>query len=236
MPRKVDIASPIPRYFQVYQSLKERIQAGEFAGQQPLPAERQLTDDYGVSRITIVKALDQLKVEGWIQSQHGRGTFVKSQPLSNSNRTETLFNDNFSRQGIRPDWELLGTAWLSSPPEVVDALALSANQKNLQITALIKVDGEPIALHQAHIPQPLAMSKQLETLTAAQLLEFIRQTPVMPKRSLEAIAADKAIASTLQVAVGTPLLGLDLLYLNERFDILQHSRTLFRGDRFRFEC
>ncbi|MBN1875466.1 MAG: GntR family transcriptional regulator [Anaerolineae bacterium] len=73
---KVDPDDPRPRYYQVYASLKARIEAGEFPAGTTIPSERQLTEDYGVSRITIVKALDLLEDEGLIDRQHGKGNFV----------------------------------------------------------------------------------------------------------------------------------------------------------------
>jgi DNA-binding LacI/PurR family transcriptional regulator len=63
-------------YYQVYASLLERIQQGEFPPGSFLPAERQLTEDYGVSRITIIKALNELSREHHIKRQQGRGTVV----------------------------------------------------------------------------------------------------------------------------------------------------------------
>lgn len=73
---RVDSNDPLPRYYQVYVSLQKRIQAGEFLPGDTLPSERQLVNDYGVSRITIVKALDLLERENLIERQHGRGNFV----------------------------------------------------------------------------------------------------------------------------------------------------------------
>lgn len=72
----VDPRSPIPRYYQVYTSLRGLIRAGELRAGDALPSERQLVADYGVSRITIVKALGMLEQEGLIDRQHGRGNFV----------------------------------------------------------------------------------------------------------------------------------------------------------------
>lgn len=72
----VDPNDPLPRYYQVFTSLIERIEAGEFGEGGSLPSERQLVGEYGVSRITVVKALDLLERRGMIDRQHGRGTFV----------------------------------------------------------------------------------------------------------------------------------------------------------------
>lgn len=73
---KVDPENPLPLYFQVYKSLLERIQQGEFPPGSFLPPERQLTEDYGVSRITAIKALDELAKGHYVKRQQGRGTMV----------------------------------------------------------------------------------------------------------------------------------------------------------------
>jgi len=72
----VDPGNPLPLYYQVYASLLQRIQGGEFPPGSFIPAERQLTEDYGVSRITIIKALNELSREHHIKRQQGRGTVV----------------------------------------------------------------------------------------------------------------------------------------------------------------
>ena len=73
----VDASSPLPLYYQVYRSLLGRIREDEYAPGDALPPERRLTELYGVSRITVVKALDLLERDGVIERQHGRGTFVR---------------------------------------------------------------------------------------------------------------------------------------------------------------
>jgi len=75
----VDSTDPLPKYYQVYTSLRARIHAGEFAPGDALPAERQLSADYGVSRITVIKAKDLLARDNLIMHQQGRGSFVLDQ-------------------------------------------------------------------------------------------------------------------------------------------------------------
>jgi DNA-binding LacI/PurR family transcriptional regulator len=78
--KPVEPNDPLPRYYQVYASLLERIRSGEFQPGDAIPSERILVGDYQVSRITIVKALDVLERDGLIDRQHGRGTYVTSPP------------------------------------------------------------------------------------------------------------------------------------------------------------
>lgn len=72
----IDAANPLPLYYQLFTSLLGRIQGGEFPPGSFLPPERQLAQDYGVSRITVIKALDELSRGNHINRQQGRGTVV----------------------------------------------------------------------------------------------------------------------------------------------------------------
>ena len=74
---KVEASSPLPLYYQLYSILLADIEEGRLKAGQTLPPERKLADSHGVSRITVVKALDLLEREGLIDRQQGRGTFVK---------------------------------------------------------------------------------------------------------------------------------------------------------------
>lgn len=74
--RKVDPNDPMPRYYQIYTFLLDRIQSGEYPPASVIPTERELGEEYGVSRITVIKSLDMLERDGYVVRQQGRGTFV----------------------------------------------------------------------------------------------------------------------------------------------------------------
>ncbi len=76
MSRRLDNNSPLPRYYQIYGVLLKQIHSGEFAVGEALPPERHIAQQYGVARLTVVKALDLLARDGLIDKQQGRGTFV----------------------------------------------------------------------------------------------------------------------------------------------------------------
>ena len=69
-----------PKYAQVVAEIQRRISEGEYAPGALLPSEHQLVDAFGVSRPTIVKALSSLRQDGWIETQQGRGSFVRGRP------------------------------------------------------------------------------------------------------------------------------------------------------------
>ncbi|MFI6823236.1 GntR family transcriptional regulator [Micromonospora sp. NPDC050187] len=73
---------PTPKYLRVLNTLRKRIEDGEYAPGAALPSEAQLCTEFGVSRPTVLKALGILKQDGWIESQQGRGSFVRGRPAS----------------------------------------------------------------------------------------------------------------------------------------------------------
>ena len=70
------MSSPL-RKSEIIRILELRILAGEFAAGQKLPSERELADEYGVSRPVIREGLSGLVERGLVDIQAGRGTFVR---------------------------------------------------------------------------------------------------------------------------------------------------------------
>jgi len=67
---------PTPLYFQLYKLLKNGILDGSFSNGAQLPTEGQLSEEFGVSRITSKRAMDELAREGLVERHRGRGTHV----------------------------------------------------------------------------------------------------------------------------------------------------------------
>src|SRR5215472_9930579 len=71
---------PTPKYLRVLNTLRERIEEGSLGPGAALPSESQLSAEFAVSRPTVLKALGILRQDGWIESQQGRGHFVRGRP------------------------------------------------------------------------------------------------------------------------------------------------------------
>ena len=83
----IDPNSPLPRYYQIYNALLSQIELGELQIGDSLPPERQIADNFGVARPTVVKALDLLEQEGRIKKQQGRGNIVLGKKQAKSGNT-----------------------------------------------------------------------------------------------------------------------------------------------------
>jgi DNA-binding GntR family transcriptional regulator len=67
----------VPKYYVIKNHIKELILSKKLLPNQSLPSEKDLMDEFSVSRITVRKALDELSYEGYIYKIQGRGSFVK---------------------------------------------------------------------------------------------------------------------------------------------------------------
>src|SRR5688572_1876255 len=71
-----------PKYLHVLNTLRERIVDGTYRPGTALPSENQLAAEFGVARATVLKSLQALKQDGWIESQQGKANFVRGQPTA----------------------------------------------------------------------------------------------------------------------------------------------------------
>jgi DNA-binding transcriptional MocR family regulator len=69
-----------PRYLRVYVTLRERLRAGIYAPGERLPNQLQLAQEFGVSFMTLRRAVELLERDGYLVSRHGIGTFAAAQP------------------------------------------------------------------------------------------------------------------------------------------------------------
>ena len=75
-PVTIDHGASTPLWRQLTDVLRARIHSGELAAGRVMPSEHTLSQEYEVSRGTVVKALDALEEQGLIVRIQGRGTFV----------------------------------------------------------------------------------------------------------------------------------------------------------------
>src|SRR2546425_54014 len=99
MPGKLDPTSDRPIYKQIADQLRSAIESGEYPPGEALPSEAALSGTFAVTRMTVRQALDVLKAEGLVRSEHGRGVFVRERPQVRSLRRSRF--DPHSRESGR---------------------------------------------------------------------------------------------------------------------------------------
>ncbi len=246
--RAIDRATPIPFYYQLQEILKEEIERGTWQPGDLLPSEADLEQRYGVSRTVVRQALDVLQVDGQISRVKGKRSMV----------TEPKFGWE-ATIGVR-DWNQQKTTNSVVLGQLVDARRVPAGghvgrvlgigdfQSAFELTFTQDVGGEPVALSQMYL-HPQA-SPMLEKACAAddQLPVVVEQGPDMPDQlasrygievalsqvTIELTQVNEFESSLLTVALASPAYLLSSLDLNAAEKPISFTRTVIRGDRFRF--
>src|ERR1017187_8946138 len=130
-----------PKYARLIEELQRRIEGGEYPPGSLLPSEHQLAQEFAIARPTVVRALRTLRQDGWIETQQGKGSFVRGRPalagLASARRGEIeLGRDESHERG-----ELLEAATVAAPPRIAAPPAPPAGGEVLCGRRLVRKEG-----------------------------------------------------------------------------------------------
>jgi len=148
----LDKSSRVPLYFQVMEKLIEKIQT-KYKDHDRLPSERQLCDQYDVSRITIRQALQQLVQEGYIYKEHGKGTFVSPTAYTQPLKSLYSFTEEMKKLNKKPSTKVLSFKEVVVDEIWANKLQIPLFSEVLQIVRLRLADEEPLIYETSYIPR-----------------------------------------------------------------------------------
>ena len=118
--------SVIPLYAQIVEYLRKDIAANVFGRNGRIPTEAELSEKYGVSRITVRRAVDELVSQGLVEKKQGKGTFVTAPRFSRRLDSGPLsFSEMCEANGLVPGAKILETGWDRGPEVTVGGTAAS---------------------------------------------------------------------------------------------------------------
>jgi GntR family transcriptional regulator len=121
----VAAAGGMPLHRQLFLVLHDEIERGALAAGQPLPTELELCEQFGVSRITVRRALTDLADQGYITRRQGVGSFVRDRPSRTEKAHTRSYMDELRQVHFETDAEVLACDLADAPPAVIDLVGLS---------------------------------------------------------------------------------------------------------------
>jgi GntR family transcriptional regulator len=189
------------RYFAIADELRRMIGAGEFG--HLLPSESELAAEHGVSRVTVRKALAELKREGVVDSRQGFGWYAVAPPLRQSLRDLTTLERQIRAAGREPSREILRLARSPTPPRLRDVLGAGPV---LEIERVDRLDGQPFATATVWVRADAAGRVTCRSLERRPLSDQLSVALGGATEAITAVAAPKHEAELLRVPNGAPLL------------------------------
>lgn len=229
--------SSIPLYTQIAEALKLQIQSEELKAGENFPSERELAEQYGVSRMTVRQAVQRLRKKGLIYYERGVGTFVTDHKLDVHNRNLNGFSDEMISLGLAPSSKVLRLMCETADRQIEQELNLETDAEVFHLERLRLADDEPMAYEVTFLPTALCPELDKIDLTTNSLYQVLVQNYDLKMHhaaeSLEAAAAAEFVAKQLGIETGMPVLVVHRVVFSESNQPIESARTTYRADRYR---
>lgn len=237
--QQVDPHDVIPKYFQLVNILRHKIEDGEWSPYQTIPSERELENIYHVSRITIREAIGILIRQGYLYREQGRGTFVSPQKLQKSIQKLTSFSEDMINRGMTPGQWIKSIEFTRPPEKIAGILELPPDGRALCIVRIRMANNKPIGLQTSFLSLPDGETITRDELEDAGSLYSILKTkfnliPTEAEETVEATLASTEEAAMLETAPGSPLLLTSRTLWSQNRRPVEYVKILYRGDRYRY--
>lgn len=223
---------PRPLYLQLQKVLREAIAGEIVVPDDAIPTERDLAEEFRVSRITVRKAVDGLVNEGLLTRRRGAGTFVVGPRVEKSFSKLSSFSEDMISRGRKPH-----SAWVSRSqgtvtPEEALSLGLSPGSLVYRFSRIRYADGQSMALEQSTVPAYCLPSAEVVQESLYEALERTGYRPVRALQRLRAVAFSKEQAETLGVAEGDPGLFIERRGFLADGRAAEFTQSHYRGDSY----
>jgi GntR family transcriptional regulator len=198
-----------------------------------LASERELAQQLGVSRPTVRAALDELTRDGLLVRQRGRGTFTGPHKV-----TQELAA-GMSAPPAEGDW----TSWVvtfdvdAALPPTAARLELEPGDPVLRVTRVRLVGGEPIAIERLELPAAVVPGLEPSDMESGNFYRLLRERfgvrVAEAVQSIEPSFTNPEQAELLDVPVYTPLLQIERTTRDDAGRVVEVTRSVYRGDRYR---
>lgn len=240
-PDIIERGVPIPKYYQIQLILQDRIQSGVWTQAQPVPSERDLVQEFEVSRPTIRQALSNLVGQGFLRREQGKGTFVAKPKLVEHTLTPTgrsTYQD-WRRQGFRFEARVLSMRRETPSPDVRRKLQLPRRDDIIRIERLLRLEQDPIRHVVTSIPARFCRGILREDLTRQSLTSLLTgKYKLVIRRARQRLQAEPPSVLDMQLLAiprHSPVFVLECIYIGPDETPIWMDIDHSRADRILFD-
>ena len=231
------MASRVPRYHQIAQTLRERIVGGGHGPGKRLDNQRSLAREFGVTLMTLRQALDLLERDGLIARRHGLGTFIARPSIDYDILHLRALAGDLSALGEDVATRFVRSYKTIADRRVVEALRLPERAPVFVLERLRLVDGEPVSFQASYLPATIGeeVSKaDLAVTPLRQVLSFKLGIEITAAHeTVSAVPLDRRAARELGCRPGAAAFRSDRISTGANGSPIVYDRVFIPGDRFR---
>ncbi len=216
--------------------MRAGIAAGTLSPNARLPVEQELGRVYGISRITVRQAMQQLLNEGLVDRKQGKGTFVADHVVRHDLAELAGIIDQIRAQGLSPQTSLISFAADSALPPIAERLG-TGRRRVVHYQRLYRLEGVPFGVADVFLPVPALRIRRddVEAMPAYDLVtRKLGQAIHHAALSIRAEAAGEEVAALLDIQPGEPLMRFERVSYSAGHEPLEHTRFWVRAGNYEF--
>ncbi|HEY53784.1 MAG TPA: GntR family transcriptional regulator [Caldilineae bacterium] len=236
----IDKNYPLPMYFQLKELMREKIASGEWKPGDMVPSERELSEQYKISRMTARQALGEMATEGLLRREQGRGTFVAEPKIEHGLTRLTGFTEDMKARGLQPGALVIRLGLISPPLLAMRALQITPEEKIVLLERLRLAGEEPIALETSHLHFSAVEQLLKEDFEDNSLYQILSERyQITPARAEQKIGADLCShreQDLLKIREGAPVLRNKRITFDQWGRPFEYTESAYRADRYVFQA
>jgi len=209
----------------------------DFYPGQKIPSERDLSERFGVARMTLRHAIETFILEGKLERRPGSGTYISNQCYSLSARCRS-FSSEMKSRGLEPENKLQDVKIVSSDKVSSSKLRIPLSSKILKFSRLRFGSQIPMAYQTSSIPldyigkiDPKDLEGSLEDL----LLNNFGIAITTSQTEISGDFVNQKMAKLLEITTTTPCLVKESIDMDQRLRIIMWNRTWYNAERFKIK-
>lgn len=229
--------SRIPLYYQLMDIIVEQIETGKLKEHDQIPSERELCNQYDISRATVRQAIQMLEKDGYIYKQHGKGTFVSPEKMKQDFLKFYSFTEEMKKIGKVPTSKVIDFEIICCNEKLSRKMNIAKGTKMYKFTRLRLADDEPMMLETSYVPYDRFPGIEKNDLEKEAMYDiFTRKFDAVftkAEESFQSVFTKENEAKFLDIKADSPSMMLERLTY-ERDIIIEYTVGIARGDKFKY--
>ena len=227
--------SMTPLYIQLMELIEKDIQSGVYKPGDKIMTEAELSKTYGVSLITVRKAVGSLMERGLVVRKQGKGTFVTKPKISRNMKKLQSFTEMCRQMGVRPGGRMLENRLVQADEKTASRLGIEPGSNVVYISRLRLADQEPVQIEKNYFPLKYAFlldGKFDDNSLFDYLNEEAGARVASSEKMIELCRATAEEAALLDVKKGDYLLFVRSTAYDDEGEPMYAGVQIINGDRF----
>lgn len=236
----VDYRTPV--YIQLRESIKQKIQSGDYKPGSQIPSERELARIYGINRMTAKHAITSLVEEGLLYRMHGSGTYVTNESIGGGKvevgeRSPLGLGSSIRVEGKTPINRVINLRVLRQQEDLIEIFKERSETVFYELERLRYADTEPVSLQFAYLPYRQFMDADRIDFTKISLYDYMDMKKAMPvqfTKRLTMVRVYQKEAAYLQIEEGSYVFLMEYFGYTKEKALVEYTKSYFRPDSTRF--